>query len=442
LSTRVDVAVLGGGPGGLAVATLLARRGREVVVLEREARIAEKAGETFGPRVKTLLERLGASGEIEAVPFRGVRSAWGSSELGDRPSLLHPLGAGWHVDRARFEEGLQAVAERAGARIVRAAGACGAVREGDEFRVDTRGGVGGLRARYVVDASGRGAPGTARLAQDRCWLSIDRQVALVARATLRASEQVEPELLVESSEHGWWYAAPQPGGTLVLAWLTDADLLGPREQRSSRFAEALERTVHIRALAQRAEAPLPPVAVRADTGFLMPDRGRGWCAVGDAAMGGDPLAGDGVERALSGALRAAPEIERELEGAPFEEGAAPSRRIEGYLGARARYYSAERRWPKSPYWRRRLPVDFEQAEILLSPLDRLRRADRKPDAASEALVEALLPRRAVEVALDTLSTPQPAHAVLSALRRVAPLDDRRLLIGLQLLVEQGLACAE
>jgi flavin-dependent dehydrogenase len=439
LSTSVDVAILGGGPAGLAVATLLARRGREVVVLEREARIAAKAGETFGPRTKALLAQLGVSGEIEAVPFRGVRSAWGSSELGDRPSLLHPLGAGWHVDRARFEEGLQAIAAHAGAKIIRGAGACSAVREGNLFRVDARHGAELVRARYVVDATGRGAPGTALMERDRRWLSIDRQVALVARAPLRAAEETEPELLLESSEQGWWYAAPQPGGTLVLSWLTDADLLGPREQRATRFEEALEQTVHIRKLAKRAEAPAPPVAVRADTGFLVPNRGPGWRAVGDAAMGGDPLAGDGVQRALSDALRAAPEIERELDGASFEEAAAPVDRIEAYLNARASYYAAERRWPRSPYWRRRLPIDFKRAEILLSPLAWLRRADHKSDADSKALIESLLPRRAVEAALEALSTPQPTHAVLTELRRAAPLDDRRLLIGLQLLVEHGFA---
>jgi flavin-dependent dehydrogenase len=439
LSKSVDVAILGGGPAGLALATLLARRGHEVVVLEREARIAVKAGETFGPRTKALLEQLGVSSEIEAVPFRGVRSAWGSSELEDRPSLLHPLGAGWHVDRARFEEGLEAIAVSAGARIVRGAGACSADREGNVFRVEAHHGAELLRARYVVDATGRGAPGTALLTRDRCWLSIDRQVALVARARLRLAEQTEPELLLESCEDGWWYAAPQPGGTLMLTWLTDADLLGPREERARRFEEALERTVHIRNLARRAEPPAPPIAVRADTGFLVPDRGRGWRAVGDAAMGGDPLAGDGVERALSGALRAVPEIERELDGASFEEASAPVDRMEAYLGMRARYYSAERRWPTSPYWRRRLPVDFKRAEILLSPLVQLRRADPGSDADSEALIESLLPRRAVEAALEALSTPQPAHAVLTALRRAAPLDDRRLLIGLQLLVERGFA---
>ncbi len=55
-----------------------------------------------------------------------------------------------------------------------------------------------------------------------------------------------------------------------------------------------------------------------------------------------------------------------------------------------------------------------------------------------APIEALLPRRAIAAALELLAAPQPAHAVLSRLRQAAPLDDLRLLVGLQLLVESGL----
>jgi len=104
-----------------------------VVVLERAA-IGWKAGETFGPRVRLLLAELGAE-EAPAVPFRGVRSAWGSSELIDRPSLVHPLGEGWHVDRARFEGTLERMAVASRRRSAARRGACSAMRERDGFAV-------------------------------------------------------------------------------------------------------------------------------------------------------------------------------------------------------------------------------------------------------------------------------------------------------------------
>ena len=440
-----DVAVLGGGPAGLAVAIALALRGRSVAVLEREPRAAAKAGESFGPRLRALLERLGAWEEFAAlatVPFRGVRSAWGAQEIHDRPSVLHPLGEGWHVDRVRFEEMLSAVAVRAGADVRFGVGACTAMRAASGFRVLSQDGNEILCARYLVDASGRGAPATARLSPGRVWLSIDRQVAVVFRAPRRDPSATEPELLLEACEDGWWYSVPQPDGTMLCALLTDADLVpaGPRAGLAARTAAALARSVHTAARVGQGEAPLgAPSIVRADTGFLIPDRGLGWCALGDAAMGGDPLAGDGVERALDGALRAASTIERELDGAPFEPAPPPAPRIEAYLAARARYYAIERRWPDSIFWQRRMPLDFHRAALVLAPLQELRRGAREPDATSLARIEALAPRRALAVALERLREPQPAHAVLSALRDAAPLDDRRLLVALQLLVEDGLA---
>ena len=440
----VDVAILGGGPAGLAAAALLARSGRAVTVLEREARIPAKAGETFGPRVRPLLRSIGVDEEVvaaAAVPFRGVRSAWGTAEVDDRPSVMHPLGEGWHVDRVRFEEALAGAAERAGAVMHRGAGACSAAREGDGFRVESRG-MGSLRARYLVDASGRGSAASARLEAGRTWLSFDRQIAVVLRMPLLPERALEPELLLESCEEGWWYAVPQPDRTLLLTLLTDADLAGPREQHLQHALKALERTVHVARLAGEAGPPgTEPITARADTGFLVPDRGPGWRALGDAALGGDPLAGDGVKRALQGALDAAPEIERELDGAPFEPARPPAERIESYLRSRTIYYTAEQRWPDSLYWRRRQPIDFRAAPLTLAPLERLQRGERKPDAPALARAEALLPRRALTAALELLRDPQPAHAVLAEMRRAAPLDDRRLLVGLQLLVEDGLVSA-
>ena len=421
-----DVAVLGGGPAGLAVAIALARRGRSVVVLEREERVTAKAGETFGPRVQGLLSKLGAASDFARLPFRGVRSAWGSPELADRPSIQNPLGEGWHVDRARFEATLQSVAEQAGVEVRRGAGACVAARDGDGFRVLD------VRARYVVDASGRGAGATAQLAPDRAWLSFDRQIALVQRTPAAA---MEPELLLESCEEGWWYAAPQPDGTMLTALLTDGDLAGPREERGRWWAEALARTLHVRRLVNGESGSLS--VVRADTGFLHPHCGPGWRAVGDAAMGSDPLAGDGVERALRSALDAADAIERELDGAPFEPPAPPTSRIESYLSTRARYYALETRWPRALYWQRRQPIDLGRAAIWLSPVERLRRSSRDPADSALAPAEALVPRRAVAAAL-ALPGSEEAHLFLSALRQAAPLEDRRLLAALQLLVESGL----
>src|SRR5215472_7781599 len=123
----VDVAVVGGGPAGLVTAALLARRRRRVVVFERSRYDAPRPGETLNPLVRASLEPIGAWEDVAAspdlgVPLSGVHSAWGGEDLDWRSSMMHPLGNGLNVDRARFDACLASFAERAGATVVRGAG--------------------------------------------------------------------------------------------------------------------------------------------------------------------------------------------------------------------------------------------------------------------------------------------------------------------------------
>jgi hypothetical protein len=107
------------------------------------------------------------------------------------------------------------------------------------------------------------------------------------------------------------------------------------------------------------------------------------------------------------------------------------------LDRRARYYLIEGRWPDAPFWIRRRPPDWTIAPLTLPPTSLLRWDGTPPARDALAKAEALLPRRAIAATLNLLRTPKPAHAALHALRSHAPLGDRRLLIGLQLLVEHG-----
>jgi flavin-dependent dehydrogenase len=334
------------------------------------------------------------------VPHRAVLSAWGGEELDDRPAILHPLGEGRHVERARFDETMAAWAESCGASVRRGVGTSVVRRLGDVFRVEPARGE-AVEGRYFVDASGRGAPASAKL-PGRRWLAVDRQVALVTRMKLPGP--VGFDLLLEAAEEGWWYSVPQPDGTLVVAAVTDSDLA--------------------------------PVARRADSGLLIPERGDDWCAVGDAAMSTDPLAGNGVARVLRSAVQAVERIDAHLRGEAPPASPPLERAFVEYLDRRAVYYEIEARWCEAPFWARRRPGARRDAPITLDPAALLRRGPT-PSFAALARVEALVPPRAVASVLDAVAEATPANALLSRLREVAPLGDRRLLVGLQRLVETG-----
>jgi flavin-dependent dehydrogenase len=434
-----DVVVLGGGPSGLAAAAALAMRGRAVAVLERGSLGGPRVGETLGAEVGALLRALDLWDDfiaLEQLPFRGVRSAWGSDGAVERPALLHPLGEGWHVDRAQFDALLARHAAGAGATLHEGTGVATIAQAEDGWRLQAQGVE--VRGRFLVDASGRGAPGGAAGVPGRRWLACDRLVALVARMNPPADRPLEPELLIEAAEEGWWYAVPQPGNTLLITLLTDVDLVaaGPRPELSARWEAALSRTSHVRALASGATREGPPRIVRADTGRLLPDRGLQWRAIGDAAMGGDPLSGDGVARGLRSALEAAADIDRALAGdgraeAPAGEAVAS---FVTYLDRRTRYYRMEQRWSDALFWKRRHGVDWASMPLTLDPRRALLWDGREPAPDAIAPIEALLPPRAIRAVLERLARPCPAHEALAVLRDAAPLGDRRLLVGLQLLI--------
>jgi flavin-dependent dehydrogenase len=367
------------------------------------------------------------------VPLRAIVSAWGSPDLAERHAMTHPLGEGRHVDRASFDAALAAWAQAQGVVVRRDTGTCAVKREGHVFCVKPSHGA-EIVARAFIDASGRGAPAGATL--ERRWLAIDRQVAIVGRA--RGGPAASGELLLEAASEGYWYSAPQPDGALVVALATDADLALARGRAGllARFEASLAQTSHTARRCEGRAFEGAPRVVRADSGRLIGDSGPGWCAVGDAAVATDPLTGSGVARALRSAAEGAERIEAMLAGAG-KEASANDRRFGAYLDRRGAYYALETRWPRSLFWTRRRPVAWRETAITLAPTALLRGTAEAP-ASALARAEALAPPRILASTIGALRlTPRPAHAVLESLRASAPLGDTRLLVALQLLIEDG-----
>src|SRR4051812_34578571 len=75
-----DVIVIGGGPAGSTAATMLARRGRSVLLLERERFPRDHIGESLLPASLPVLAELGVLEQIEQAGFLkkwGATMVWG-----------------------------------------------------------------------------------------------------------------------------------------------------------------------------------------------------------------------------------------------------------------------------------------------------------------------------------------------------------------------------
>jgi len=354
-----DVAVVGAGPAGSATALRLAQAGLRVALLEKSYFDQPRVGESLAPGVQPLLRNLGLWPDfcaLQPLPSFGMRSVWGSPEIHEHSHLLSAWQQGWHVDRTQFDRMLAEGASRAGVdvRLGMRVRTCDA---GDHFRIQSAAGSQELRARFIVDATGRGAT-LARTLRARHAV-FDRLVAVAAHFTDPAAG-AECFTLVETTADGWWYCAPVCDGRSVVMLMSDGDLV-----RTSRLADAsawenaLERTSAIsKRLKHRGRAAcwrtgmIPAISQRLRRS---PTSSR-WLAVGDAALAVDPVSGSGVFRALQMADQAAATI---LAGFPSNDG--PLKEYEStldadctdYLVERAHYYNLEQRW-QSPFWQRRV----------------------------------------------------------------------------------------
>lgn len=354
--------VLGAGPAGSAAAAELARRGLPVALIGRNDQRAS-IGECLPPGIRPQLEKAGVWQEFLCAghtPSAGICSLWGSPAPSYRDFLLSPYGKGWHIDRSRFDAMMRDSAIHCGAKWLD----CLAVRhverlssgwriqlsaEPGDFFVDTR---------LVMDATGRSSVFARRAGAKR--ISLDRLAGAAGYFSCRnVSSVVEPVLLVEAVENGWWYTAPLPEGKLVAVFMTDSDFIQQEKltQKApwmAQLASAVEQKQRIEGHGFELEGAIR--IVPAESSFLDRIAGDGWLAAGDAAAAFDPLSSQGIIAAVSSGLEAARTAFAWLggdENAPVAYAERVRKGYAEYLAHRGIYYGIEQRWSESSFWKMR-----------------------------------------------------------------------------------------
>lgn len=344
--------VAGAGPAGSCAALDLSRRGLRVALIEQDTYEAPRVGETLPPMIREPLTALGvwqrflACGPMESY---GIRIAWESAASRYQEFLRNPYGCGWHVDRARFDAMLASAAAAAGTELIAPARVAGCRRTTDgEWQCESIRGNTVLRlsGRMLLDATGR----KGLLATE---LGSQAQVAdhLIASVVWLGRSEIPQETLIEAVEDGWWYSAPIPGGCMVFAYLTDSDLW-----RNASW-DSLVKQAPLTFSRAGSEAIPPPAQVVSAASFArFPAAGQDWMAIGDAALASDPLSGQGVLQAIETGRRASAAAARYLVGersAMADYEAWIQEKYTAYLSQRRQFYGSVRRWPDSPFWKRR-----------------------------------------------------------------------------------------
>ncbi len=287
-----DVVVLGGGPSGCAVATVLARAGRDVLIVDRLRAPAAAVGESLLPFGTRVLEEMGVSMEgfqvkRGAVFTRGddsVRFAFSEAVRPTWPSA-------WEVRRDVFDQRLRDVARQAGARFHHA--------RAERFEpgvLHTDGGQ--IHCELFVDAAGR----RKFLARQRGEVEHHPVLRNAAQSAHHADVDhlvpaVRGDITICRFVGGWFWFIPFADETTSVGLVTSPECRLGR----NRWAAALARCPQAARRLARARRLSPLSGVENFTSYAARFHGPGWALAGDAALFLDPVFSSGVLLALESA---------------------------------------------------------------------------------------------------------------------------------------------
>lgn len=352
---KVDVLVIGAGAAGSAAAATIAPHGKVALI---DATIAPpwRIGETLPGAARRPLAAIGAWDAFCAAghdPAPVKLSRWGDDGLTALDCFRDPDGAGWRVDRSRFERDLRENAVQRGALLLVPARVRALHRTGSQWhaQVDRHGMI---HADWIVDATGR----SSRLLRPfgQTHMQAD-QLACTYQLVKQSGDDTTS--YVHAVSDGWWYSAVVPGGHRLVAFHGDSDL-GMVQQIFDRkplwMAAQLPGFAEMLATIDPATASAP--ALCAAFSSARSAVGDGWLAVGDAAMSFDPLSSQGLFNALVTGIEGGRALIARLS---TKDGADPASGYADMLGAvwhtyrrhHALYYGMEARWADQPFWRRR-----------------------------------------------------------------------------------------
>jgi halogenation protein CepH len=342
----VDVVVVGGGPGGATLASLVAMQGHRVVVLEKEKFPRYQIGESLlPPTVHGVCRLTGVFDQLAQAGFtvkRGGTQRWGSNpepwtfSFSVSPKMAGQTSYAYQVERSKFDKILLDHASRMGADVREKCAVTGIISDEDRVRgvsyTDAEGKAAQIRARYIVDASGNTSRIYKQVGGSRKYSEFFRSLALFGY--FEGGKRLPPpnsgNILSAAFDSGWFWYIPLSKtltsvGAVVRRELASKVQGDPEEALQALIAECPLISDYLQDARRVTEGEYGQVRVRKDYSYLNSKFWRpGMVLIGDAACFVDPIFSSGVHLATYSALLAARSINSVMaqlvgEQAAFEE---------------------------------------------------------------------------------------------------------------------------
>jgi flavin-dependent dehydrogenase len=339
---RTDVAIIGGGPAGATVGTLLKKYNPllDVTIVEREQFPRDHVGESQLPAIGPMMHEMGVWDKVEAADFPikiGATFKWGATKdhwitdflpyqkFKDEPRPAKYIGqrtrTAFQVDRSRFDKILLDHAREMGCRVFEQTKVANVERSGDKVLglklssedADSRkliGSDGRIQARYYVDCSGD--VGILRRAMD---VEVEAPTALRNIAFWRywhdATWAVSigiggTRVQIMSLGWGWlWFIPITPSRTSVGLVLPADYFKQSGKTVEQLYADAISQEPTIARLIGNA-TPEAEVFATKDWNFLSSRlQGENWFLAGDSCGFADPILSAGMTLAHVSARKVA-----------------------------------------------------------------------------------------------------------------------------------------
>jgi flavin-dependent dehydrogenase len=315
-SRSVDVIVIGGGPAGSTVSTLLAQHGVRVELFERERFPRFHIGESLIPETYWVLKRLNMLGKMQESRFVKKYSVQFVNAQGKESAPFyfwdnkpHECSQTWQVVRSEFDQMLLENARTHGVTAHEGVRVLDVIFEGSRavgVKLKDR----DVRAKVVVDASGQNGLIANRLGL-RVWDPILNKAAVWSyfEGAYRDTGRDEGATMVLQTpdRQGWFWYIPQHDNIVSVGVVAPFDYLfkGRGKDFEQIFDEEVERTPAVKKRIEGSTRVTGFFATKDYSYRTTRAAGDGWVLAGDAWGFLDPLYSSGVLLALkSGELAA------------------------------------------------------------------------------------------------------------------------------------------